>query len=79
MANDPIQVLSQRVGALELAVFALCKTAAHKDELIADINRLMAGLQPEDPNMNPHFDEIKGLLYQYRQYAEIGNLIGSKE
>lgn len=72
MSQSPFLGLAQRVSALELAVFALCKTAADKDGLILEVDRLMAGLVPKGPEQQAHFDEIKRLLGQYRAYAEIG-------
>lgn len=72
MSESHFLELAQRVSALELAMFALCKTAADKDGLILEIDRLMAGLVPKSPEQSAHFDEIKRLLGQYRTYAEIG-------
>ena len=74
-APDPLLGIMARVSALELAMFAICKTASDKDGLIAEIDRLSDSLQPElgaGPGTLAHFNEIKQFMAQYRQYAEIG-------
>lgn len=75
MNEDPVLQLSQRVSALELAVFALCKAATDKDGLMADIDRLIGVMNAPNPSAQPHFDEIKRLLAQYREYAGIGKFL----
>jgi len=78
MLGKSLLTLSQRVSALELAVFAMCKTASDKDGLIAEIDRLTRTIvppSPEDASSVQHFEEIKRLLDQYRAYTDIGKTL----
>ncbi len=76
--SDPMLKVLARVSALELAMFAVCKTAIDKDGLIVEIDRLRERMRPEPSasvHSHEHYSEISDFLEQYRQYVEFGKTL----